>query len=502
MVKNKNKQKDNLNLRPPVVVILGHVDCGKTSILDYIRKTHVADKESGGITQHIGAYEIEWNDKKITFIDTPGHEAFSAMRSRGSKVADIAILVIDACEGIKPQTKEAIAHIKKSGIPMIVALNKVDKPESQIDKTKGALLKEDVSVETMGGKIPSVEVSAKTGKGISELLEMIILVGEMEDFKGDKTKPAEGVVIESYLDPKRGATATLLVRDGSFRVGDVVGTASSFGKIKSLENFKLESIEEALPSFPVIVTGLNEVPEVGEKFYKRDSLDDATTYFEKKERKKIGEGEVLNIEPGMKVLNLITKADVQGSLQAIQEILKIIPQEKIILRILKTEVGEINESDVKLAMASNSSIIGFRVKIAPNVNSLAERSDVRVLTFDIIYEMAQGVRGLMESMLKPEILRKDIGRMEVKQIFRTEKNRQIIGGKVLSGEVKKGVQINIVRKDEKVGKGKLIQLQQNKKEIDRVPQGQECGILFEGDARVEEGDALEFFEEEKKKRGL
>jgi len=502
MVKSKKEQQKILDSRPPVVVILGHVDCGKTSILDYIRKTHVADKESGGITQHIGAYEIEWNGKKITFIDTPGHEAFSAMRSRGSKVADIAILVVDACEGIKPQTKEAIAHIKKSGVPMIVALNKVDKPESQIDKTKGALLKEDVSVETMGGKIPSIEVSAKTGKGISELLEMIILVGEMEDFRGDKTKPAEGVVIESYLDPKRGPTATLLVRDGSFCVGDVVGTASAFGKIKSLENFKLGNIEEALPSTPVIVTGLNEVPEVGEKFYKRVSLDEATAYFEKKERKKIGEGEVLNIEPGMKVLNLITKADVQGSLQAIQEILKIIPQEKIILRILKTEVGEINESDVKLAVASNSSIIGFRVKVAPNVASLAERSDVRVLSFDIIYEMAQGVRGLMEAMLKPEILRKELGRMEVKQIFRTEKNRQIIGGKVISGEVKRGVQIDIVRKDEKVGKGKLIQLQQNKKEIDKVPQGQECGILFEGDTRVEEGDALEFFEEEKKKRGL
>ncbi len=501
MTKAKKEQQKKSSTRPPVVVILGHVDSGKTSILDYIRKTHVADKESGGITQHIGAYEIEWKGKKITFIDTPGHEAFSAMRSRGSKVADIAILVVDACEGIKPQTKEAILHIKKSGVPMIVALNKVDKPEVQIEKTKGALLKEEVSIESMGGEIPSVEISAKTGKGIEDLLELIVLVGDMEEFSGDEEKLAEGVVIESFLDPKRGPTATLLVRDGSFVAGDVIGTASAFGKVKTLENFLLENIDKARPSYPVIVTGLNEVPEVGEKFYKRNSLEEAMDYFEKKERKKIGEGEVLNIESGKKVLNIIIKADVQGSIQAIQEILKIIPQEEVFLRILKTEVGEINESDIKLAAASRSSVIGFRVKISPNAISVAERSEVRVLAFDIIYEMTQRVRGLMEAMLKPEVLRNDLGRLEIKQIFRTEKNRQIVGGRVISGEVKKGSQIEIMRQNEKIGRGKLIQLQQNKKEVGKVPQGQECGILFEGE-RVQEGDVLQFFEEERRKRGL
>jgi translation initiation factor IF-2 len=324
----------------------------------------------------------------------------------------------------------------------------------------------------------------------------------MEGFVGDENKLAEGVVVESYLDPKRGPTATLLVRDGSFGQGDIIGTASAFGKIKTLENFKSETVEKAMPSFPVVATGFNEVPEVGEKFYKRNSMEEAEAYFEKKERKKTGDGEVLNIIPGKKVLNLIVKADVQGSLQAIQEILKIIPQEEVVLRILKAEVGEISESDVKLAMASNSSIVGFRVKIVSNAASLAERSDVRVLSFDIIYEMTQGVRSLMEAMIKPEILRKEVGRLEVKEIFRTEKNRQIVGGRVVFGEVRRGVQIEVTRQGEKIGNGKLVQLQQNKKEIGKVSQGQDCGMLFEGDVKIQPEDVLEFFEEERKKRGL
>lgn len=500
--KSKQQKKDVLQLRPPVVVILGHVDSGKTSILDYIRKTHVVEKESGGITQHIGAYQVSYQGKLITFIDTPGHEAFSAMRSRGAKVADVAVLVVDAVEGVKPQTKEAISHIKKAGIPMIAALNKVDRPEAQSEKVKAALNKEGVIVESMAGKIPCVEVSAKTGQGINELLEVIVLVGEMEELKGDNEKPAEGVVIEYYLDPRRGPTATLLIRDGSLETGDIVGTASAFGKIKTLEDFKSERIEKAFPSSPVIVTGFNEVPEVGEKFYKRNSLEEAVAYFEKKERKKIGEGGVLTIEPGKRVLNLIVKADVQGSLQAIQEILKIIPQEEVILRILKTEVGEINESDVKMAMASRGSIIGFRTKTNQNAISLSERLEVKVLTFEVIYELAQGVRNLMQDLIKPKVSRKDLGKVEILAIFRTEKNRQIVGGKVIFGEVKRGTKIEVLRNNEKIGKGKLVQLQQNKKEIDKVIQDQECGILFEGDGRIQEGDTLEIYEEEKTRQKL
>ncbi len=495
--KTIKEEKFQLQPRPPIVVILGHVDSGKTSILDYIRKSHVAEGESGGITQHIGAYQVEHQGKLITFLDTPGHEAFSAMRSRGAKVADIAILVVDACEGIKPQTKEAISHIKKTGISMIVVLNKIDRPEAQQEKVKGTLNKEEIVVESMGGNVPCIGISAKTGDGINELLETIILVGEMEELKGDKEKLAEGVIIESYLDPKRGPTATVLIRDGSMAVGDVVGTASVYGKIKTLENFKFERIEKVLPSMPVVITGFGEVPEVGEKFYKRNSLEEAMAYFAKKERKKIGEGGVLDIEPGKKVLNLIIKADVRGSLQAIQEVLKVLPQDEVILRILKTEAGEISESDTKLAMASKGSIIGFRIKTSLNAASFAERSGINVLIFDVIYELAQGVRNLMNDLIRPQIVRKDLGRVEVLAIFRTEKNRQIIGGKVISGEVKKGAKIEVSRNGEIIGKGKLIQLQQNKKEVERISHDHECGILFEGDAKIQEGDALEIFEEEK-----
>jgi len=500
--KSKQQKKDILQPRPPIVVVLGHVDSGKTSILDYIRKTHIAEKESGGITQHIGAYQVEYKEKLITFIDTPGHEAFSAMRSHGAKVADIAVLVVDACEGVKPQTKEAISYIKKVGIPALVALNKVDKVEAQQEKVKGALVKEGITVESMGGEAPCVEVSAKTGQGIEELLEIILLVGEMEGLKGDNEKLAEGVVIESCLDPKRGPTATLLIREGSLGIEDIVGTASAFGRIKTLENFQSKKIDRALPSYPVIVTGFKEVPEVGEKFYKRKSLDEARSYFEKKERKKTGEGEVLDIGPGKKVLNLVIKADVRGSLQAIQEILRVLPQDEVVLRILDSGVGEINESNVKLALASRGFVLGFRTKADSNALSLSERSGVKVLTFEVIYELAQGVRNLMQSLIKPEIVRKTMGRVEVLAIFRTEKTRQIIGGKVIFGEVKKGARIDVLRNGEKAGSGKLVQLQQNKKEVARVPQDQECGILFEGEVRIQEGDVLEIFEEEKTKYKL
>jgi translation initiation factor IF-2 len=313
MAKDK---KENKTERPPVVVILGHVDHGKTTILDFIRKTKVADKESGGITQHIGAYEIEKDGKKITFIDTPGHEAFSAMRQRGASTADIAILVVAAEEGIKPQTKEAIGHIKKAGIPMIIAINKIDKPEANAEKVKRALIEQDVLVESMGGTIPSVEVSGKTGKGIEELLEIINLIAEMEQFKGDHSLSGQGVVIEAYMDAFRGATATLLLRDGVLRQGDIVGTASSFGKAKQLENFLKKPIKEVFPSQPVVILGLESVPQVGEIFKVYSGVEEAQQYIENKEKKSAG-GEVFDIGPDQKVLNIILKAYVQCSLEAI-----------------------------------------------------------------------------------------------------------------------------------------------------------------------------------------
>ena len=518
-----NKKNQNLISRPPVVVVLGHVDHGKTSLLDYIRKTHVAEKESGGITQHIGAYEVDYKTpstgslrgpepvpqgqlkagqaKKITFIDTPGHEAFSAMRSRGAKVADIAILVVAADEGVKPQTKEAIKTIKKTDIPMIVAINKVDKPETQPEKIKGELAKNDVLVESLGGKIPSIEVSAKTGQGIEELLEMILLVAEMEKLSGDVLKAAEGGVIEAYLDSQKGPTATLVLREGKLKTGDIIATQSTWGRIKSLENFQLKKIEEALPSMPVIVLGLGEVPGVGERFKVFPDEQSARNYVEKKEKKE-KEAKVFFIEPDKKVLNLILKTDVLGSLEAIEGVIKNLPQDKVVLRILKSGVGEISESDIKLAESSKAIIFGFRVKKSPLAPNLAERLKVKVFTFDIIYDLIQGIRNSAEKILEPEVLKIEIGKVKILAIFRQETNRQIIGGKVIDGEMKAGLKAMVERNKEKIGQGRIIQLQKNKADVDKALKGQECGILFESEVKIEAGDVLAGYEEERKKAEL
>ena len=462
----------------------------------------MAEKEVGGITQHIGAYQIERDSKKITFIDTPGHEAFSAMRSRGAKVADIAILVIAAEEGVKPQTKEAISHIKKSGIPLIVALNKIDKPEANPEKVKRELQKEDILVEDLGGKIPSVKVSAKTGQGISELLDLILLVAEMENLRADLQKPAEGVVIESYLDKLRGPTATLILNQGILKPGQIIGTPSVLGKIKSLEDFQGTSISEAFPSQPVIVLGFENVPKVGENFKAFSDLESAKSYLQVPEKKEAPE--VLEVGPEQKVLNLILKTDVLGSIEAIEEVLKGLPQEKVILRLLKSEVGEINESDIKLAKAHPALgypalILGFRVKTSRVAQSFAEREKIKIMTFDVIYDLVGEVRKFMEKIIEPGLVRTDLGRVKILAIFSAEKNRQIVGGKVIEGEVKKGASIEIMRGEEIIGKGKLINLQRDKKDIDRVIKGQDCGILYEGDAKIEEGDVLVIYQEEKRK---
>lgn len=499
MIQKNKKQKENLQSRPPVVVILGHVDHGKSSILEAIKDLKITAKEAGGITQHIGAYEVEHQDKKITFIDTPGHEAFSAMRARGAHVADMAILVVAADEGVKPQTKEAILHIKKAQLPMIVAINKIDKPAADPEKIKRELSNEDILVESIGGKVPSVETSAETKKGISELLELILLVAEIEDLKGDISLPAKGVIIESYLDPNRGPTATLILQNGILKRGDVLGTSSAFGKIKIIEDFQGASIDEASPSMPVIVLGFEEVPEIGEKVKVFESIETAKKEFKGPAKPA---PEVLVIEPDKKVLNLILKTDVLGSLEAIGEVLKNLPQEKVILRILTGNVGEINESDVKLAIGAKARIVGFRVKTNPIAQSLILREKMKIMNFEIIYELAQAVRQLLEKKIETEIVRIDLGKVKVLAIFRTEKNRQIVGGKVIAGEVKKGASLEIYRNEEKIGEGKIIILQRDKKEIGELAKGSECGILYQGTTRIEEGDILEAYVKERRKGEL
>ena len=502
MKKNPEKKQDNMEIRPPVVVILGHVDHGKTSILDYIRKAHIAEKEAGGITQHIGAYQIEHQGKIITFIDTTGHEAFSAMRSRGAKVADIAVLVVAAEEGIKPQTKEAINHIKKSGLPLIVALNKIDKKEAQPEKVKRELKDAEIVVESLGGQVPSINVSAKTGQSIDELLEMINLVAEMEELKSNPDKPASGVIIESRLDSLRGPTATLLVKDGTLKNIDIIGTGSAFGRIKTMEDFRIQVIKETGPSAPVIVTGFNQVPQIGEKFDVFENSEAAQKKVEQKTAKRKEEKEVFFIPVDKKVLNILLKADVRGSLEAIRESLQAIPQEEIVLRVLKSEVGEINENDIKLAQSGQAKIIGFRVKTSSKIQQIAEQQKVKILTFEIIYELIQKTRDLLAGLLAPEIIKNVLGQLKVLAIFPAKKGRQIIGGKVTNGQIKRGAFIEIIRENKRIGKGKLIQLQHNKKDVEEVAKNQECGIMFEGGATIEERDIIEVYEEEKKKREL
>ncbi len=516
----KERKIKNSQPRPPIVVVLGHVDHGKTTLLDTIRKTNVAGKEAGGITQHIGAYQIKHKDKIITFIDTPGHEAFSQMRSRGAKVADIAILVIAAEEGVKPQTKEVISYIKKEKIPVIVALNKMDKPQANPEKAIGGLEKEGLLVEEKGGQMPSVKISAKEGTGIDDLLEMILLVAEMEELpaspsqggKADIEKPAKGVIVESYLDSKRGATATFLVLEGILKVGQWVACGNTYGKIKILEDFQGKQIKEAKPSTPAIVIGLNNVPIVGEKFRIVESEDEAKPKLVEKEIPKPDTSEEASEPDSIKVkktLNFVLKADVRGSLEAIEDNLAKMDLEGIGLNILKAEVGEISESDVKTAYSSNALIIGFRVKASMDISNLAKRSSVKIRTYEVIYELFEGIKKEAGKLLEPEITRENLGKLKVLAVFRREKSRMIAGGKVIDGKIVNKTSLDVIRPaspaggdEKKIASGRIVQLQHNKKDVPEVEKGREAGILYEGEPVIEEGDILEVYREEKKKREL
>ena len=498
-IKNENKE------RPPVVVVLGHVDHGKSSLLEAIRDFKITTKESGGITQHIGAYEVEEKGKKITFIDTPGHEAFSAMRARGAEVADIALLVVDAAQSVQPQTKEAVIAIKRAEIPMIVVLNKIDLPSANPTKIKGELAKIDVSVESFGGTIPSVEVSAKEKTGIDELLEVILLVADMQELKSETDVSVEGLIIESYMDGHKGPVATAIIQKGILKNKDIIATDLALAKVKSMEDFKGKEIVEALPSQPVIILGFEKVPAVGEKFRSYQTTEEAQAKIKSELPKRAAAPTVIDSDPSKKVLNIILKGDVFGSLEAVEAMLKNLPQDKAVLRILKSEVGNISETDAKLAEMSKAIIIGFRVKITPSVmqfmkNDLEKK--LRIKTFDVIYELIQDVRNSLEKTLEPEITRDDVGKLRTILVFWGEKNRQIVGGKITEGELKKGLKLEVFRDDRKVGSGRIINLQRDKKDIDLLRKGDEAGILFEGNIKIEKGDILQAYVEGRKKGEL
>lgn len=505
MKKKIEKKKENNQQRPPVVVVLGHVDHGKSSLLEAIKDFKITSKESGGITQHIGAYEVEHQGKKITFVDTPGHEAFSAMRSRGAEVADIALLVVDAAQSVQPQTKEAIIAIKKAEIPMIVVLNKIDIPTADPEKIKRELSKIDIFVESMGGIVPSVKVSAKEKTGIKELLEMILLVADMQELKAEIDIPAEGLVIESYMDSLKGPVATVIVEKGILKKKAIIATDLALARVKCLEDFLGKPVEEAYPSQPAIVLGFEKVPGVGEKFKSYATIEQAMAKLKKEESKRELNTTVIDADPSKKVLNIILKGDVFGSLEAIEGVLKNLPQDQVILRILKTEVGDINETDAKLADMSKAQIMGFRVKISPTVLQLLKNDTekkVRIKTFDIIYELIQEVRQSMEKSLDSELVYKELGRLKTLVVFWGEKNRQIVGGKIIDGEFKKGLKLNVLRDEQKVGTGRIINLQRDKKDAEKLKKGDEAGILFEGNVKIEVRDILVAYTEERKKGEL
>ncbi|MFA5232250.1 MAG: translation initiation factor IF-2 [Candidatus Paceibacterota bacterium] len=484
----ENEKK--LTVRPPVVVILGHIDHGKTSLLTAIKDFRVLEKESGGITQHVGAYEIEHSGRKLTFLDTPGHESFSAIRSRGSKVADIAVLVIDAAEGVKKQTKEAINHIKEAGIALIVALNKTDKPEANPEMVKGQLNNEDIVVESLGGDVPSIEISAKTGKGVADLLGLIQLVAEMKELKTDLSLNPEGAIIESYMDNQRGPTSTAILSQGILKKGDVIGTSSALGKVRSLKDFQGKELERAYPSQPIVLVGFDKVPAVGEKFLSFKTMEEAKANIKSVSKNASPEPSEDEDKPA---LNIVLKADAVGSLEAIEEFFKTVPREEVSLKVIKSEAGNVNENDVKLAKSTKSVIFAFRVKKDNIAEGLIERDKIKYFDFDLIYGLAQKTKELMERKVKKEKVRVDVGKMEVSVIFRTEKNRQIVGGLVTEGLAERTATLEIIRGGEKIGEGKIIEIQANKKNFESIKSGKECAILYQGQERIKEGDELVFF---------
>lgn len=493
--------------RPPVVVIMGHVDHGKTKLLDYIRLNYekaapsgdeprpVSGREAGGITQHIGAYEIIYKNRKITFLDTPGHEAFSKLRSRGAKAADIAVLVIAADDGIKPQTLEALEHIKQAVLPFIVAINKIDKGGANVEKVKKELAENNVLVESWGGKVPAVEISAKIGKNIDELLNLIELLSDLNEFSASLDKTAEGIVIETKLDPRRGMVVSLLILDGTLKIGDHILSGSAIGKVKIIENFLGKSISEASFSSPVTVVGFNELPYVGEKF-----ITDKTPFTPAlKTAKKIGEfiEKSLAEEKVGNLIYVVIRADVQSSAEALKEGLEKtefaskyeVPPN---IKILRYEAGNVNENDLKTALVSNAIIVAFNVKVDPAINAWREK--ITLISGDIIYEILNEFKKVVEERLKPKSEREEIGRLNVLAVFRQEKNRQVVGGRVTSGELVKGARIEIVRNETVIGQGRIISLQSEKKEVGKVEAGKEAGVSVDmGDPKIIAGDVIILF---------
>jgi len=517
--KEYEAKKKNLKPRPPVVTILGHVDHGKTTLLDAIRQTNVVGEESGGITQHIGAYQIEIKVKKdskkekrvVTFLDTPGHEAFTMMRAHGARLTDIAILVVAADDGVKPQTQEAIEHIKATGVPVIIAINKIDVPGADPERVKKELSENGLPVEGWGGNTPVVEVSAKNKVNIDGLIEMIVLVSDMNDLKADSAGLARGMVIESHVHKGSGPLSTILVQKGTLNVGDVLVVGDVWGKIRYMENENGEKIKEALPSTPVRILGLNEVSRFGDLALEIKNEKEAKRIMHEREKersvKRLGEIGMAEVsksirEGKIKVLKLIIKADVAGSLKAIKDSVVAMSQKELKIDVVGQGVGEVSVTDVELARASEAVIVAFRVKTNLSAKRLALQEKVKISNYDVIYQLLDDVAAALEGLLEPEIVEEDTGRGRVLAIFKHHKKDKILGIKVTSGYVSVGNPTKIKRDGSIVGEGEIKNLQVKENKVEKVESGSECGINLLGEVDIKEGDRLEFYRKVEKVQKL
>ena len=506
LLKEDDENAEDLKARPPVVCVMGHVDHGKTSLLDAIRKTNVTDREAGGITQHIGAYTVSINGEKITFLDTPGHEAFTAMRMRGANSTDIAILVVAADDGVMPQTVEAINHAKAAGVEIIVAVNKIDKPAANIERVKQEMTEYELIPVDWGGSTEFVPVSAKTGDGIDTLLETVILTSEILELKANPNRNARGLVVEAELDKGRGPVATVLVQKGTLHVGDFISAGAAHGKVRAMIDDKGRRLKEAGPSTPVEILGLNSVPSAGEVFIAHDSdktaKNYAETYMAQNKEKMLEETKqkmslddlFTQIQAGnLKELNLIIKADVQGSVEAVKQSLLKLSNEEVVVKCIHGGVGAINESDVSLASASNAIIIGFNVRPDATAKTIAEREGVDVRLYRVIYQAIEDVEAAMKGMLDPVFEEKVIGHAEVRQIFKASAVGNIAGSYVLDGMFQRGCKVRISREGKQIFEGELASLKRFKDDVKEVKAGYECGLVFDGFDQMQELDIVEAY---------
>ncbi len=500
----EDRERD-LKPRPPVVTVMGHVDHGKTSLLDSIKKTHVTQSEAGGITQHIGAYTVNLSGKKITFLDTPGHEAFTSMRLRGAQTTDIAILVVAADDGVMPQTIEAISHARSADVPIIVAITKIDKPEGNPERVKQELMNENLVPEEWGGDTIVVGVSSKSGEGIDELLEMILLVAEMKELKANPNRRAIGTIIEANLDKAKGPMATILIKNGTLRFGDAIVSGTCSGRIRAMEDDKGKKVKKAGPSMPVVILGLNDVPNAGDTIYAVNDDKTAKAIADKNteisREKRLSQTTKISLdnlfekisEEDVKELNVVVKGDVKGSVEALNQSLLKLSTEEVKISVIHSGVGGINESDVTLASASNAIVIGFNVR--PNINAieLAKTEDVEIRTYRVIYEIINDIEQAAKGMLDPDIVEEILGRCEIRQTFKLPNNQMVAGVYVLNGKILRNSKVKVLRDDVVIHEGDIASLKRFKDDARELATGFEGGLVIDGFNDIKEGDLLESY---------